>query len=540
MKKEEILNYLLNPEIKLSTVSGVLTTMPNLIKWVDENVPDIDIITTKSYKVDYTFGNREPILFEKRIGCFGNNVGLRNPGMLQGYKDLLDLRKKHDLKSLLNVSLAANSIFDFIKLVERFEKVADIIELNFSCPHAEHGLGSTIGSDAELVYYFIYEIRKRTGALLFPKLTPNVKNIGKIAMAAINAGADGIVAINTVGPKEYKTKYSPLPILWGGASGKWIKRIALNSVKEIRAVVGRDVPIIGIGGVENRRDVLNMMKAGANVIGIGSSFMRIPTQKEIPIYVYYLKTGENKVKVSNKRLMKYKQYRVIQTKLISDTLKIIKLNGNLNYKSSQFGFLCIPEYGEKPFSIAQGNPITFLVRKRGTFTRALFNLEVGSKVLFRGPYGKSSPIPLEIKKAIIVCGGTGLAVVPKLSWELKNAGKSVEMYCGFRQNEIILDTYLKRYCDNEHLVEDNGVEGKVLEILENDMKQSIRGCEGFCFYNIGPEDFMRRAANIEQNLEASYIFNCVEKNTMCGVGACGTCEHNGWLTCKEGTFVKHE
>lgn len=202
-QKEEVMKFLLEDRIKLGTVSGIFTTKPNLIQWVDENIPEIELITTKSYQVLPNPGNREPIIVEMGVGSYGNAVGLKNPGMEQGYRDLVELRKRHNLRSYLNVSLSASSIDDFILLIKKFEDVGDMLELNFSCPHAKPGYGSSIGSNPKVVREYMEALRKSTNALLLPKLTPNVDNIGEIAKAAVDAGADGIAAINTVGPEVF-------------------------------------------------------------------------------------------------------------------------------------------------------------------------------------------------------------------------------------------------------------------------------------------------------------------------------------------------
>ncbi len=69
---------------------------------------------------------------ESEEGSFGNAVGLRNPGMVKGYEDLLSLRLKHPLSSVLNVSVSGNSVEEFITLVKKFEDIADIIEFFLS------------------------------------------------------------------------------------------------------------------------------------------------------------------------------------------------------------------------------------------------------------------------------------------------------------------------------------------------------------------------------------------------------------------------
>ena len=173
-------------KVLLATVSGVATTKSELIRLFDRKVPSVDIITTKSFQVVPNEGNKMPVITSPRLGDFGNSVGLRNPGMEKAYPELEELRRE-GLRAILNVSVSANSIEDFITLVKKFDPVADMIELNLSCPHAAKGYGASIGSDPELVRAYIKGINEaypERKSLLIAKLTPNVEDIGAIARIA--------------------------------------------------------------------------------------------------------------------------------------------------------------------------------------------------------------------------------------------------------------------------------------------------------------------------------------------------------------------
>ena len=112
---------LLEPKkVKLATVSGVVTTKPSLITYVDTHLP-MEVITTKSFQVFPNEGNREPIICEVEAGNFGNSVGLRNSGMKIALKEIQELRKNHTFRALLNISLSASTVEDFITLVGAFE-----------------------------------------------------------------------------------------------------------------------------------------------------------------------------------------------------------------------------------------------------------------------------------------------------------------------------------------------------------------------------------------------------------------------------------
>ena len=548
MRKHQILHRLGSGGFKLATVSGILTTRPGTIEWIDRMVPEVEIITTKSYQIRANPGYREPILLEKEVGCFANAVGLRNPGMAAGIRELTDLRQKHELRALLNVSLSANRIEDFVELVRCFTPVADILELNFSCPHAAGGYGSSIGSDPQIVYEYIRGIRSATTALLFPKLSPNVANIGEIARAAVAAGADGLSAINTVGPELFREPGSGEPILAnpnggkGGKSGEWIKERAIQSVTEIRSAVGPQVPVIGIGGISTAQDIRRMRRAGANVVGLGSVFARVPRQDLIPLYVGALRRDfqeggdSSETFLSSEPLMEYRSSRVREIREFGETLHMIILDGELPASASQYAFLFLPGAGEKPFSIARCRPATFLVRRRGPFTDALFRLRAGDRILLRGPYGAQMPHS-PASKAFIVAGGTGIALAPLLTRALLARGREVTLLFGSTREEDLEIVSALDLSSRQVAVADRGRPARILDRLPELLDG--QAAEDSCFYNVGPQGFLARACRRELALgaAAAEIYLSLETPSLCGVGLCGSCECGGRLLCKEGTFV---
>ena len=170
-------------ELHLATVSGVASTKKELIELFDRSIPSVDIITTKSFQVVPTPGNREPVVCSPAPGNFGNSVGLRNPGMESALEELKEIRE-NGMRALLCVSLAASNPDDFITLVKAFDPVADILELNFSCPHAQAGFGASIGTDKEIASDYVRRIvsayPERRSPLVV-KLTPNVPDIADLA-----------------------------------------------------------------------------------------------------------------------------------------------------------------------------------------------------------------------------------------------------------------------------------------------------------------------------------------------------------------------
>ncbi|HAL18209.1 MAG TPA: dihydroorotate dehydrogenase, partial [Spirochaetaceae bacterium] len=281
MKQKALDSLRLNHRKKnmvLSSVSGILTTEPGMIRHFAEHVPSCDIITTKSYQLKATSGHREPVICSPSEGTYGNFVGLRNPGLDAVLPDLKRIRAENP-KFILNVSLAANSIEDFIGAIERVDGLADIVELNFSCPHAGSGFGASIGMDSNIAGEYakrICESFKQRDFLIIPKLTPNAKDIAAVAKAVIAGGADGVALVNTMGPYEYNDASSGEAIFnrceggKGGMSGAQVKQTALSCIRKVRDAIGDEPIILGMGGVSSSLDTERMLEAGADSIGLGS------------------------------------------------------------------------------------------------------------------------------------------------------------------------------------------------------------------------------------------------------------------------------
>lgn len=556
--------------VGFATVSGVLSTKPALLKYASRSLR-FDIITTKSFQVEPNMGNREPVVCQPEPLCFGNSVGLRNPGIKvaeQGLKKFFDSNKTF---SVLNVSLSASSPEDFIYLIKRVKRFTRMVELNFSCPHASAGFGSSIGGDIEIATEYVRKIvaaKIKNAPLIFIKLTPNVENIGEIARSVVEAGADGIVAINTVGPDLYIEEHSKSPILQnkiggrGGKSGKWIFEKAISCVKEIREAIGEDVPIIGMGGVSSGEDVAKMIWAGANVVGIGSALGTV-RQEDWGSYILTLRQDAcrilagkasceaDKYIIKQKR-MEYVPHKITRIDYESENVMIMQLEGKMPFQAGEFVFLWLPLVGEKPFSLALDSPITFIIKRRGQFTSELFKKKVGDVVYIRGLYGAPAVLP-KSKKAVLVAGGTGIALLPSLAKKLKENGTKLKMYVGYSENKIYsssVSNKSKESPDGENIIEatlkkygelnifyDDGVVGRVLDVLEKTFALPLG--EDVAVYTIGPEPFMMRAISVfsSQRIPKDRIFLSLEKQTMCGVGLCGECSCGNKLTCQSGTFL---
>lgn len=552
----------LQTPVALATVSGVLSTKTSLVRYTDRELPAIALITTKSFQVIPNPGNREPIICEMEPGSFGNSVGLKNPGMEVALAELRQLRQSYGLRALLNVSVSASCAEDFIILVQAFQEVADIIELNFSCPHASAGFGASIGCDPDISAAYISSIRQACPdckALIFAKLTPNVSDIGEIALAVVNAGADGLTAINTVGPEVHVEPHSGKSILQnkvggkGGKSGNWIKSQALASVRRIREVVGAQIPIIGMGGVSSGADVAAMVQAGADAVGVGSAFGKVHQSQwrsftdalladSTAILQGREPSADSNAYCQKTRTMVYEPHRILHILRHSDDIVVVTLDGSLEYEAGQFVFLWIPGVGEKPFSVAEAKPLTFVIKRRGPFTEALFALKSGDTLYVRGLYG--APIALEqTKRAVLLAGGTGVAVLPALAQRLDAQGTKMDILVGTSSEgatadgKALLEDTLRRY-GRVLSVPDAGVPGRILQSLD----ACLTDCKDLACYLVGPEKFMVAAASMIRaaGVPDQRILLSMELKTLCGIGMCGECACGDRLTCQWGTFISYD
>jgi dihydropyrimidine dehydrogenase (NAD+) subunit PreA len=174
------------------------------------------------------------------------------------------------------------------KLAEAISETnADAIELNVSCPHGspEKHMGAFIGQDPDLVERVTRAAKKGTDLPVLVKLTPNVTDIVPIANAAVKGGADAISAINTIESLigiDIETA-TPLPIAYGlnkgeqlstygGFCGPAVRPIGLRFVSQI-ARAHPEVPISGIGGIEDWTSAIEYLMVGAKTLQICTAAM---------------------------------------------------------------------------------------------------------------------------------------------------------------------------------------------------------------------------------------------------------------------------
>lgn len=248
--------------------SGIINDVPGHKLAIDSGAATVVL---KSMTLKPREGNPIPRVAKYEYGII-NSVGLKNPGLKEGKKQIKDFLKK--IKTPIIISVFATNVKDFKKLVGEMSELKPFaIEINLSCPNVEGEFGQMLSNKSDSSYQVIKGVKTEAGKIpLIAKLTPNVDPISEVAKACESAGANAIAAINTIAPSMVIDIYKRKPILGmkkGGLSGPGIRPVAIAKIYEIYEAV--KIPILGMGGVEKWQDAVEMMMAGATLVGVGSS-----------------------------------------------------------------------------------------------------------------------------------------------------------------------------------------------------------------------------------------------------------------------------
>ena len=234
---------------------------------------DINILGTFSFKGttrEARFGNPTPRIAECTAGMI-NAVGLQNPGI-----DAVIARELPRLREFFHKPVIANisgfSVEEYAYCCERIDREEQVgwIEVNVSCPNVRHG-GMSFGTSPEAAAEVTRAVKAVTTKPVFIKLSPNVTDIVSIARACEQAGADGICLINTLlGMRIDVARRRPvIANTMGGFSGAAVFPVAVRMVYQVAKACR--IPVMGCGGVQTARDVIEMMMAGATAVQVGAA-----------------------------------------------------------------------------------------------------------------------------------------------------------------------------------------------------------------------------------------------------------------------------
>ena len=231
-------------------------------------------VTTKGVANVPWEGNPTPRVAEVKSGML-NAIGLQNPGVDTFIKRDIPFLRKYDTKIIVNV--CGHEPKEYVEVVERLaEEDVDMLEINVSCPNVKAG-GITLGTNPKSVESITKEIKAKAKQPIIIKLSPNVTDITEIAKAAEAGGADSVSLINTItGMKiDVNRRKFVLANKTGGMSGPAVHPVAVRMVYQVANAVS--IPIIGMGGVTDYEDALELIMAGATMVAVGTSNFNNPS-----------------------------------------------------------------------------------------------------------------------------------------------------------------------------------------------------------------------------------------------------------------------
>lgn len=239
---------------------------------------DIGGVVTKSVMSKARHGRPTPRMAETPSGML-NSIGLQGPGIDAFIAN--DIPYLIEQKARIIVSIAGESVDEYANLARRLRSVAGIsaLEVNISCPNVENR-GLVFACDPDASRRVIEGVHRAIGGELpiIAKLSPDVTDLVSIAKGVVDAGADGLALINTVLGMviNLDTMRPHLGGKTGGLSGPAIRPIAVRAVYQVHAAIPH-VPILGMGGISNGRDALEMIAAGASGVSVGTASFSNPT-----------------------------------------------------------------------------------------------------------------------------------------------------------------------------------------------------------------------------------------------------------------------
>lgn len=229
----------------------------------------VDIIHPSPRMSSFHYGS-------KRLVGLQNVEQITDRPLKDNLLDILYLKKKYPDRVVISSLMGfSNDEWEYLaKLSE--DNGADMLELNFSCPHmCVEGTGSHVGKAFDLIEKFTTTVRKAVSIPIVAKMTPNITDMTEPALHAKRGGADAISAINTVSGVSAidLDQLVPQPNIFGvgavsGTSGPMIKPIGLHFISDLAKCNELNLPLSGIGGIETWIDALEYILLGASTIQV--------------------------------------------------------------------------------------------------------------------------------------------------------------------------------------------------------------------------------------------------------------------------------
>lgn len=227
-------------------------------------------------------GNVPPRCCETDCGMI-NSIGLANEGLEVYMKEKIPAFRKAFPGATCIASLAGETLEEFLLLAEKLSEMPEIkaFELNISCPNVAKG-GMHFGADRNASCQLVRECKKISKVPVWVKVTPSTTDPVGVAAACAEAGADAVVATNTIPAMKIDVRRCR-PVLgniFGGLSGPAIFTASLRIAYLIHRALP-ELPLIGCGGVDCGEKAVQFILAGCSAVEIGTATFRNPGTEQL-------------------------------------------------------------------------------------------------------------------------------------------------------------------------------------------------------------------------------------------------------------------
>jgi dihydroorotate dehydrogenase (NAD+) catalytic subunit len=226
-------------------------------------------IIVKGLSLEPMAGNPPPRIVETPCGIL-NSIGLANIGVERFVEEKLPLLRRLDTVVVANIYGHTSKDYEELARTLRGVDGIDALEVNISCPNVEQG-GMAFGTDPDVSARVTEKVLAASDKPVIVKLSPNVTDIRKPALAVEGAGAHAVSLINTLTGMavDVETRRPVLANVKGGLSGPAIRPVALRMVYETVGVLR--IPVIGVGGIMTANDALQFLITGARAVQVGTA-----------------------------------------------------------------------------------------------------------------------------------------------------------------------------------------------------------------------------------------------------------------------------
>ena len=262
----------------LSLANPVMTasgTFSNGLEYAHHiDIQRLGAIVSKGTTLHPRRGSPQPRTAETPAGML-NSIGFQNIGVSALIRDVAPVWAGWTVPVVVNI--LGDTTHEYVELAARLDSVPGVtaLELNISCPNLDLG-GMEFGVDPDIAAEVTAASRRATTLPLIVKLTPNVTDVARIAVAVEHAGADAVCVANTLLGMaiDIRRRRSMLNRPFAGVSGPAVKPIILRMVYQVAGAVS--IPVIGSGGVSSGEDAVEFLLAGASAVQVGTATFRNP------------------------------------------------------------------------------------------------------------------------------------------------------------------------------------------------------------------------------------------------------------------------